>query len=266
MALGRLAPRELHARVWMQPVLAVARDGSFPSRADPGRFIPHDGGEDVPAGHLDGLRISRNLSRMRSLEAQIEAEPLRTWRQYRARWVKLLGKEGGGFRWHDRTRAIKWKKYGGMRRVDFMLCQVLDSLEQDHPEFARAQVVQCMKCLHEFSRHGSWKASGPLTHMVDPWDLDGHGGDDVEMEVIMSWLRTKDDLRRKVDSGRAVANSVSDNDEEAGDPAAPDEEEAQRRARPGRKAKPKPKATGAVEGIARQGSPGSMRPSRFAAA
>ena len=187
------------------------------------------------------LRISRNLSRMRSLEARIEAEPLRTWRQYRARWVKLLGKEGGGFRWHDRNRAIKWKKYGGMRRVDFMLCQVLESLEQDRPEFARAQVVQCMKCLHEFSRHGSWKASWPLTHMVDPWDLDGHGGDDVEMEVIMSWLRTKDDLRRKVDSGGAVAQSVSDHDEGAGDGPAEDGEEAPPRVRPVRKPKPKPK-------------------------
>ena len=37
-----------------------------------------DGGEDVPAGYLDGLRISRNLSRMRQFGMQIEAEPLRT--------------------------------------------------------------------------------------------------------------------------------------------------------------------------------------------
>ena len=77
--------------------------------------------------------------------------------------------------------------------------------------------------------------------MVDPWDLDGHGGDDVEMEVIMSWLRTKDDLRRKVDSGGAVAQSVSDNDDEAGEALAADGEEAQRRVRPVRKPKPKPK-------------------------
>ena len=79
--------------------------------------------------------------------------------------------------------------------------------------------------------------------MVDPWALDGHGGDDVEMRVILSWLRTKDDLRRKVDSGGTVAQSVSDNDEEAGEPAAADGEEPQRRVRPVRKPKPKPKSS-----------------------
>ena len=137
----------------------------------------------------DGLRITRNLSRMRAPGSEIEQHPLKAWKEYRHRWVRLLGKEAGGFRWHDRNRAIKWKKFAGMRRVDFMLCQILESLEQNRPEYAMAQVVQCMKCLHEFSRQGSWRAAWPLTHMIDPFDMDGHGGDDVEMEVIMSWLR-----------------------------------------------------------------------------
>ena len=132
--------------------------------------------------------------------------------------MRLLGKEAGGFRWHDRNRAIKWKKFAGMRRVDFMLCQILESLEQNRPEYARAQVVQCMKCLHGFSCQGSWRAAWPFTHMIDPFDMDGHGGDDVEMEVNMSWLRTKDDLRTKVAGGAArLSKWGSDDSEGAGE-------------------------------------------------
>ena len=89
-----------------------------------------------------------------------------------------------------------------MRRVDFMLCQNLESMEQGKTAYAQGQVVQCMKALHEFSKLGSWRAAWPLTYMVDPFDLDGHGGDDVEMEVIMSCLQTKDDLRSKVAGAR----------------------------------------------------------------
>ena len=158
-----------------------------------------DGGEDVPAGHLDGLRISRNLSRMRSLEAQIEAEPLRTWRQCRARWVKLLGKEGDGFRWHDRNRAIKWKKYGGTRRVDFMLCQVFESLEQDRPEFARAQVVQCMKCT---SFRGT--AVGRAAGRSPTWSI--HGIWMVTEATTSRWKSScRGFARRTTSAGRSTA-------------------------------------------------------------
>ena len=132
-----------------------------------------------------------------------------------------MGKWAGGFRWHDRNRATKWNNFACMRWLDFMLCQILESLEQNRPEFARAQVVQCMKCLHEFSRQGSWRAAWPLTHKVDPFDIDGHGGDSVEMDVIMSWLRTKDDFRSKVADGAAkMSELVSDDSEGAGEDGA----------------------------------------------
>ena len=48
--------------------------------------------------------------------------------------------------------------------------------------------------------------------MVDPFDLDGHGGEDVAMEVIMSYLRTKDDLRTKVAGKRLEDFQSEDND------------------------------------------------------
>ena len=90
-----------------------------------------------------------------------------------------------------------------------------------------------MKAMHEFSRQGSWRSAWPLTHMVDPYDMDGHGGDDVEMEVVMSWLRTKDDLRAKVSGTARVADAVSE--DEGGD------DDGEHRA-PRPKPKPKPKA------------------------
>ena len=74
-----------------------------------------------------------------------------------------------------------------------------------------------MKALHEFSKLGSWRAAWPLTYMVDPFDLDGHGGDDVEMEVIMSYLRTKDDLRSKVAGARVEDLQSEGNDAAEGE-------------------------------------------------
>ena len=173
--------------------------------------------DDLPSNHLDGLRITRNLSRMRALAEDLEKSPKKVHREYRHRWVKSLGKEAGGFRWHDRNRAIKWKKFTSMRRVDFMFCQILESMEQGKTAYAQGQVVQCMKALHEFSKLGSWRAAWPLTYMVDPFDLDGHGGDDVEMEVIMSYLRTKDDLRSKVAGARVEDLQSEGNDAAEGE-------------------------------------------------
>ena len=93
-----------------------------------------------------------------------------------------------------------------------MLCQILESMEQGKTAYAQGQVVQCMNALHEVSKMGSWRAAWPLTYMVDPFDLDGHGGDDVEMEVTMSYLRTKDDLRTKVASTRVEDFQSEGND------------------------------------------------------
>ena len=47
--------------------------------------------------------------------------------------------------------------------------------------------------------------------MPDPFDLEPHGGDDIEIEVIMSWLRTKDDLKSKV-AGKPLEALQSEDD------------------------------------------------------
>ena len=89
---------------------------------------------------------------------------------------------------------------------------------------ARGQVVQCLKSLHEFSNHGSWRAAWPLSFMRDPLNRFHHGGDEAEMEVVLSWLKTQDDLKAKVIKGSKFEKEVSEeeNDEgEKGDEADP---------------------------------------------
>ena len=160
------------------------------------------GRDDAPdADALDGLRVSRSLGRMRSLRESMEQNPERTYREYKDQWVRELGAEGRAFRWTDRNKSIRWGKFNSVRRCDWMLCHILETLERGEGALAKAQTVQCLKSLHEFSNNGEWKTSWPLTHMVDPLRAHAHGGTEVEMEAVLGWVKTQDDLRKKVITG-----------------------------------------------------------------
>ena len=74
---------------------------------------------DAPEGdHLDGLRVTRDLNRMRQMRQDMEANPNRTTKEYKRHWVRQLGCEGRGFRWVDRRKAISWRKYTSLKRCD----------------------------------------------------------------------------------------------------------------------------------------------------
>ena len=96
------------------------------------------------------------------------------------------------------NKAIRWKKFASIRRADWMMSNILESLDRGETAIARAQVVQCMKAFHEFTNFGTWRAAWPMTFMTDPLERYQNGGDEVEMETVLGWLRTKDDLRAKM--------------------------------------------------------------------
>ena len=113
----------------------------------------------------------------------------------------------------DRHKAISWRKYTSLKRCDWVLCHIVETLDRGNPELARAQAVQCMTCLHAFTDHGSWKASWPYTHMVDPLDRYTRGGLEAETEVVLGYLRTQDDIRSKV--MRSTKDQVSEGEASA---------------------------------------------------
>ncbi len=169
------------------------------------------GADDAPGPQeLDGLRVMRNLSRMRALRTAIEANPRRTCDEYRALWIRELGAEGKPFRWIDRNRAIRWKKFSSIRRCDWMICSILEELDAGNAELARARCVQCLKAMAEFSNVGSWRAAWPLTHLQDPLEHYRHGGTEAEMETVLAWLRTQDDLKAKVLKGSSHPKDPKD--------------------------------------------------------
>ena len=158
--------------------------------------------DDAPEGNeLDGLRVVRNLGRMRALKGRLRSQPNRIYTEFRERWVEELGADGRPRKWTDRNKAIRWKKFASIRRADWMMSNVLESLDRGETAIARAQVVQCMKALHEFTNFGTWRAAWPMTFMIDPLERYQNGGDEVEMETVLGWLRTKDDLRSKMQKG-----------------------------------------------------------------
>ncbi len=99
-----------------------------------------------------------------------------------------------------------------------MLCHILETLDVGDAALARAQTVQCMKALREFSNFGSWRAAWPLTHMTDPLRRYTHGGLEAETEVVLGWLRTTDDLEARVlKSSKKVFEQVSEGEAEDGE-------------------------------------------------
>ena len=182
-------------------------------------------------GELDGLRAARSLGRVRMLRENMEGNPERTSREYKELWVSRVGAQGKPFKWTDRNKWIKWGKWQSMRRVDWMFCNILETMDEGKPELARAQLIQCMKTLHEFSNHGSWKASWPYTHMEDPISRMCHGATEVEVEAVTGMLKTRDDLKSRVH--RSMKELVSEGEDD--DPAGTDHH-------PAAKAQAKPKA------------------------
>ncbi len=167
---------------------------------------------DAPDGNeLDGLRVVRNLSRMRVMKEQVQNNPKKTVREFREVWVERLGASGRAFKWQDRNEKIKWGKYASVKRFDWMLSHIMESMDRGDFEFAHAQVAQCMKVCHDFAGHGSWRAAWPYSHMVDPMAKHHHGATEAETEAVMGWLRTQDDLKAKV--LKSTREQVSDEEE-----------------------------------------------------
>ncbi len=177
--------------------------------------------DDAPdANVLDGLRIMRSMGRMRALKEQMKGNPLRICREYKERWVQDLGAESRAFRWIDVNRHLRWKKYTSIRRCHYMLCIILEMLEKREYDVAQAQTVQCMKCLQEFIKFGSWRAAWELTYLNDPLKVNADGGNEVEMETILAFLRTRDDIHQKSQKATKEAVSEGEGEDQADRPEA----------------------------------------------
>ena len=146
---------------------------------------------------LDGLRVLRSMGRMRSLKDQFRKNPKRVVRDYVKHWEEQLEAEGKPWTWRDVQQKIPFGKYRSMKRVFLMLGEILKSLLKGNSELAAAQCVQDMKAIHQFATDGTWKAAWPLTYMADPWDPHRHGGTETEIETILAYLKTQDELKVK---------------------------------------------------------------------
>ena len=115
---------------------------------------------------------------------------------------------------------INWGKFKSMKRCHAMLCHVLelDSRAQTRPErqAVRAQIIQCLKALHEFAGQGDWRTAWPLTHLPDPVEAMPMAGTEVEMECILAALKTTEDLkeRSRHSRHRSLHEQVSGDEEE----------------------------------------------------
>ena len=80
-----------------------------------------------------------------------------------------------------------------------------------------AQIVQGMKCLHQYSLSGSWRVAWPWTYTTDPFHPNRMPGQEQEQEAILSFLKTEDELaKRSLGLSKGVtqpqASSSSDED------------------------------------------------------
>ena len=169
---------------------------------------------------MDGLRVLRSLGRMRAWKLQMTEQPENIIDEYIARWEDDLGAQGKPWRWLDTNRHIKWGKCKSMKRCHEMMCHVLEqsrlATTPKQKRAVEAQIIQCLEALHEFAVQADWRTAWPLTHLPDPVGAAPLVGTEVEMEVILAALKTREDLRMRSREGRRpeMQEQVSGDDEE----------------------------------------------------
>ena len=148
---------------------------------------------------LDGLKVMKTLGRMRALKRQLRHQPARVIREFEADWASELGGEHKPWTWRDAAQSVRWGKFRSMHRVFVMLGSVQEELEKGQQNLqAEAQCVQCMKAVHQFALTGNWQGAWPYTMLQDPLSQRDHAGTEVEAEAILAMLRTREDLKKRI--------------------------------------------------------------------
>ena len=184
----------------MEEMSVVTRDGA---------------GEGADSGELDGMRVIRTLSRMRTLKSQIKDNPRKIIDDYETDWQQEIGGAHKLWTWRDiAVEKIAWGKYRSMLRMYVMMGEVKALMEGGEYLQAEAQLVQLMKATHQFGLTGSWRTAWPYTHLPDPLEKRCHAGTEVEAEAIAGVLKTQDDIRKKVSQATRDLAPADEEDEE----------------------------------------------------
>ena len=178
--------------------------------------VMRDGaGEGADSGELDGMRVMRTLSRMRTLKSQIKDNPRKIIDDYETDWQQEIGGAHKLWTWRDiAVEKIAWGKYRSMLRMYVMMGEVKALMEGGEYLQAEAQLVQLMKATHQFGLTGSWRTAWPCIHLPDPLEKRCHAGTEVEAEAIVGVLKTKDDIRKKVSQATRDLAPADEEDEE----------------------------------------------------
>ena len=178
--------------------------------------VMRDGaGEGADSGDLDGMRVMRTLSRMRTLKSQIKDNPRKIIDDYETDWQQEIGGAHKLWTWRDiAVEKIAWGKYRSMLRMYVMMGEVKALMEGGEYLQAEAQLVQLMKATHQFGLTGSWRTAWPCIHLPDPLEKRCHAGTEVEAEAIVGVLKTKDDIRKKVSQATRDLAPADEEDEE----------------------------------------------------
>jgi hypothetical protein len=176
-----------------------------------------DGGDYSGGGGIDGLRILKTLGNLRNMKTAFKKHPAKISQEYTDEWEERLGARGRPWSWRDVAKHINWAKYRSMWRVYVMLGEIKSYLETNQAALAEAQTVQCMKSIHQFALDGSWRVAWPLTHMTDPIDKVRHGGKEEELEAVLAYLRTQDDIKKRSQGVATAKDAVSDDEESDGE-------------------------------------------------
>ena len=149
---------------------------------------------------------------MTGLKEQFKSQPRKVVRDYVKYWEEQLEAEGKPWTWRDVEQQINSCRYRSVQRDFLMQGEILKHLLKGKSNIAAAQTVQNMKAIHQLSTDGTWKAAWPLTFMPDPLDRHHHGGTEMEVETILSYLKSQDDLQVK--TGKLAGHNHGDAEEE----------------------------------------------------
>ena len=158
-------------------------------------------------------KVIKALAALRYQKERMQKHPRKLVKEYVEHWENELGAEGRPWSWRDVSRTIGFHKFKSMLRMFVLLGEIERLLPAGEVDRAHAQTVQGLKAVHQFNSDGSWRAAWPLTHLPDPLLRPRNRGTEPELEAVLGYLKTQEDINRRVKGTGNVEDLVPDDDE-----------------------------------------------------
>ena len=149
-------------------------------------------------------KVAGAVRGLRSIKRRLKYSPKKVVRRFRRQVKASLGAEDGRtWQYADYWKRISWQGLWDLRRVYWILAEVMGLMDRDEMDRGHAMIAQTMIALEQVAiNRGNWEAAWPLLGVEDPLGRRMFAGDERDMERVASYLTEMSSLRVRLDGQR----------------------------------------------------------------